>query len=255
MPENNNVDQRRIWALTLFPEAFSALTEQGIIARAFKDTQKHHLTFKAVQIRDFCEKNYKGVDDAPYGGGAGMVMRADILYRALLEGVVAAGGYGENFRESLHIIYMDPRGSVWNQKMANQLYNEKFMSETVKDLVFICGRYEGVDERFIHQFVDQQISIGDYILSGGEMAAMVVVDCLMRLVPGVLGNKQGIIEESFEENLLEHPQYTRPAVFRGEEVPAVLLSGDHKKIAAFKLTQKIAMTKRMRPDLLALRGK
>ncbi len=219
----------------------------GVIGAALRGERGDVIfNIKIINIRDFAMTKYKSVDDTPYGGGPGMVMRADILENALLTGVVVAGKYGENFKERLNVICPSPRGQVWNnveaKKMALKIKEEK-------DLVFICGRYEGIDERFLDKYVDQFISMGDFVLSGGELAVMTIIDSSMRFVPGVLLNQDSSVQDSFEDGLLECPQYTKPQEFSGVKVPEVLMNGNHKKIVEYQLDEKIKMTKKYRPDL------
>lgn len=199
----------------------------------------------ALQLRDFVPEkgpgfSYKGVDDTPYGGGPGMIMRADVLKEALIKGVVEKYSYPlDSWREHLCVFYPSPIGPRFTQKMAKKLAFDFFSpsgESSRKDLVFICGRYEGIDQRFIDLYIDEEISLGDFVLSGGEPATLAILDALLRLTPGALGNSQSIEEESFsgEDFFLEHPQYTRPSLFEGLEVPTVLTSGDHQKIKDWK---------------------
>lgn len=240
---------KKIWILTLFPEYFIPLNEAGIASHALKGNRGVDLELKTVQIRDFSPKDFKGVDDSPYGGGPGMVMRADVLENALLQGVVAAGGYGENFREKLKVIYTSPRGIVWNQQSCVEFALDAWGENSSKDLVFLCGRYEGVDERFLEEYVDAIYSLGDFVLTGGEIAVMAMIDSAIRFMPGVLGNKLSAMEESFSDGLLEHPQYTRPSVFAGRAVPEILLSGNHPKIESYRQKERERLTKKHRKDL------
>jgi len=235
---------KKIWIMTLFPDYFLPLMQFGIIGSALRGERGEKIELKCVQIRDYTEKEYKGVDDTPYGGGAGMVMRADVLKNALFDGVISKGAYGENFKDRLEVIYMSPRGKVWNNQSCKEL------SKLEKDLVFICGRYEGIDERFIEKYIDREISIGDFILSGGEIPTMAVIDSFLRFKDGVLGNAESKMEESFQQGLLEHPQYTKPPVFEGINVPEILLSGHHKKIEEYRKSESVRITKKYRPDLL-----
>lgn len=238
---------RRIWILTLFPEYFKPLLECGISGAAFRGERSDSLKFtmKFVNIRDFATTKYKSVDDSPFGGGPGMVMRADILREALMKGVLEAGGY-ENLDE-LTVIYTSPRGRVWDNKVARE-FGTTTLSQ--KDVVFICGRYEGIDERFLEKYVQEFYSIGDYVLTGGELAVMTMLDSAVRFVPGILGNKLSSEYDSFEDGLLEFPQYTKPQDFEGMSVPEILLSGHHKKIEEWQKKQKLEFTKKLRPDLL-----
>lgn len=240
---------RKIWILTLFPEYFKPLMDCGISGSAFRgersDSMKFQMNF--VNIRDYSTTKYKSVDDSPYGGGPGMVMRADILRDALVKGVVEAGGYKE--LSELHVVYTSPRGKVWNNKVARE-FGTMVLGHSEKDVVFICGRYEGVDERFLEKYVDDFYSLGDFVLTGGELAVMTMLDSAVRFVPGILGNKLSSEYDSFEDGLIEYPQYTKPQDFEGMEVPEVLMSGHHKKIEAWQLEQKKLMTRKWRPDLL-----
>ena len=215
--------------LTLFPEMFSILDE-SIIGRAKKNKQ---IDINLVNIRDFSENKHNKVDDTPYGGGAGMVMMPDVVYRAY--------NSLEN-KEKAKVIYMSPQGKKLNQEKVKELSKENH-------LIILCGHYEGIDQRVLDKIVDEEISIGDYVLTGGEIPAMVLIDSVSRYVEGVL-NKESIKEESFIENLLEYPQYTRPEVFEGEKVPEVLLSGNHKEIDKWRKEKSLEITKKKRPDLL-----
>ena len=238
----------KIWIITLFPEYFNSFLNLGIIGSTLKGERGPSFEVNTVSLKEFSPHDFKGVDDAPYGGGPGMVMRVDVLANALLEGVVKKGGYGENFREKLHIVYPSPRGTTLDNRLVKDFAQRVFSGE--KDLVFICGRYEGIDERFIQNFVDEEISLGDFVLTGGELATMVILDSTLRFVTGVLGNKESSLSESFQEGLLEHPQYTRPRDFMGLSVPEVLLSGNHKEIEAFKNAERMRITLKYRPELL-----
>ena len=215
--------------LTLFPEMFSSLNE-SMIGRAVKNKK---ININIVNIRDFSENKHKKVDDTPYGGGAGMVMMPDVVYRAY--------NSLEN-KENAKVIYMSPQGKKLDQKKVLELSKENH-------LIILCGHYEGIDQRVLDKIVDEEISIGDYVLTGGELPAMVLIDSVSRYVEGVL-KKDSIKEESFSENLLEYPQYTRPEVFEGEKVPEVLLSGHHENIEKWRKEQAIKTTKQKRPDLL-----
>lgn len=222
----------RIDILTLFPEMFEGPFGASIIKRA---KEKGILKISTIDIRNFAEDKHRIVDDYPFGGGAGMVMKPEPIYKAV-------ESLGEI--DDAKIILMSPQGQVFNQSVARELARGK-------KLVFICGHYEGVDER-VKKIVDLELSIGDYILTGGELAAAVVVDAVSRLIPGVLGTEQSIEEESFSQNLLEYPQYTRPREFRGMKVPDILLSGNHEKIKAWRYQQALLKTLRVRPDLLKI---
>lgn len=236
--------KKNIWILTLFPEMFEAFSKSGVIGKALKGERSDSLSLNLnfCNIRDHAIGNYKSVDDYPYGGGAGMVLRSDVLEQSLLS------IFGDKNKDEFHIVFPCPRGKVWNHKYALE-FAEKNINDCSKDLIFICGRYEGIDERFLEKYVDEYISIGDYILSGGELAVMNIIDSSLRFVKGILGNKVSALEESFADDLLEHPQYTKPRDFHGMEVPEVYLSGHHKKIQEHKLLESKKITKKYRPDL------
>ena len=221
------------YILTLFPEMVTNALHTSIIGKA---AEKGILSMEAVNIRDFTKDRHQKTDDYPYGGGAGMVMQAQPIYDAYLS---VADRIGKRPRT----VYLTPQGSTFTQPAAKELAQET-------DLVFLCGHYEGVDERVLEEIVTDYMSIGDYVLTGGELAAMVVVDAVSRMVPGVLANEASAAMESFEGNLLEYPQYSRPAEWLGKKVPDVLLSGDHKKVELWRREQSILRTKRFRPDLL-----
>lgn len=240
---------RKIWILTLFPEYFKPLLECGISGSAFRGERSENIKFEIqfVNIRDYSMTKYKSVDDTPYGGGPGMVMRADILRDALVKGVVEKGGYES--LDQLQVIYTSPRGKVWNNKVARE-FGKEVLGHEAKDVVFICGRYEGVDERFLQKYVNEYYSLGDFVLTGGELAVMTMLDSAVRFVPGILGNKLSSEYDSFEDGLIEYPQYTKPQDFEGMPVPDILMSGHHKNIEKWQLEQKKEMTKKWRPDLL-----
>lgn len=219
--------------LTLFPEMVSNGLNTSILGRA---TEKGLLSFDVVNIRDYTLERHGKVDDYPYGGGAGMVMQAEPIYRAY-EALV------EKIGHKPRVVYMTPQGQVFNQKIAEDLAKED-------DLVFLCGHYEGIDERVLEMIATDYLSAGDYVLTGGELPAMMMIDCISRLVPGVLNNEASAQDESFEGDLLEYPQYTRPEVFMGEAVPQVLLSGHHGNIEKWRREQSILNTAKKRPDLL-----
>lgn len=214
--------------LTLFPEMFDNL-KQSIIGRA---QEKELIEINTTNIRDFSENKHKKVDDTPYGGGAGMVMMPDVVYRA----------YQSVKSENAKVIYMSPQGKKLDQKKVEDLSKESH-------LIILCGHYEGIDQRVIDKIVDEEISIGDYVLTGGEIPAMVLIDSVSRYVKGVL-KEDSIKEESFSNGLLEYPQYTRPEVFEGEKVPEVLLSGNHQNIDKWRKEKSLEITKLKRPDLL-----
>jgi len=239
------INMKKIWVITLFPDYFKPLLEFGITSQIFNGDRSQKVEFQTVYLGDHSPKSFKGCDSGPYGGGPGMVLRADVLESALVNGVVRVGGYND-LKSELHVIYTSPRGELFTNVISREL------SDSSKDFVFICGRYEGVDERFLNQYVDQIISIGDFVLTGGELAVMSIIDSALRFKLGALGNDQSAGLDSFEDGLIEHPQYTRPRDFNGEGVPEILLSGDHKKIAEYNHNQKIEMTKKYRPDLYKL---
>lgn len=219
--------------LTLFPEMIEAGLGTSVTGRAL---ERGLITLNAVNIRDYSQDKHRHVDDYPYGGGAGMVMQAGPIWRAYED--VTAG-----MDKKPRVIYVTPQGSVFHQGMA-----EAFAAE--EDLLFLCGHYEGVDERILEEIVTDYVSIGDYVLTGGELPAMVMIDAVSRLVPGVLNNEDSAEFESFHDNLLEHPQYTRPVEFHGRAVPEVLLSGHHKNIETWRRQQSLKRTLERRPDLL-----
>lgn len=226
--------------LTLFPEMVMQGLNSSIIGRAMK---KGILSIEATNIRDYTKEKHGQVDDYPYGGGAGMVMQAQPVYEAYLH-VLNQLNIPEGEKKP-RVIYMTPQGKVFNQKIAQELAQEE-------NLIFLCGHYEGIDERVLNKIVTDQLSIGDYVLTGGELPAMVMIDTISRLVPGVLNNNASAEFETFHDNLLEYPQYTRPEEFMGEKVPEVLLSGHHKNIEKWRLEQSVERTKKNRPDLYAL---
>lgn len=240
---------KKIWIITLFPNYFDSLINFGITGSALRGERGSKIEIKTIQLRNYTPKDYKGVDDSPYGGGAGMVMRADVLKEALVSGVVADGGYGDNWKDKLHVVFPGPRGKTWDNSYCKD-FAARFSKDESKDLVFICGRYEGIDERFLNLYVDEQISLGDYILTGGEIPTMAIIDSALRFFSGVLGNKESSMQESFQANMLEHPQYTKPKVFDGESVPDVLVSGHHQNIEKYQKAESLRITRLHRPDLL-----
>ena len=218
--------------LTLFPELFSSFLKESILGRAIK---KGLVDIRLTNIRSFARGPHKVVDDRPYGGGNGMVMKPGPVCRAL-ESIERTG-------ERSLIILLTPQGKRFEQTISWNL-------SRLDQLIIICGRYEGVDERIRSGYIDMELSIGDYILSGGELGAIIVIDAVSRLVPGVLGGEKSNLEDSFEDGLLEYPHYTRPRIFKGKEVPSVLLSGDHEKIRSWRRTESLKRTLEKRPDLL-----
>ena len=222
----------KITILTIFPEMFDSVLNSSILGRA---REQGLIDVQCVDIRPFSDRKHKNTDDYPFGGGAGMVMLAQPIMDAM------AHVTGDFFRGRR--IYLGPRGTTLTTAKARELAREE-------ELVLLCGHYEGVDQRALDACIDEEISIGDYILTGGELAAMVLTDCVARFIPGVLGSAESPEEESFSDGLLEYPQYTRPRELRGMEVPEVLLSGDHARIRAWRRQESLRATKRFRPDLL-----
>lgn len=223
----------KFYILTLFPEMFDYMLGQSILGRA---QARGYISAEAVNIRDYAKNKHRQVDDYPYGGGAGMVMQAEPICEAY-EALCA------RLNKSPELIYMGPQGEVFNQRLAKELAEKT-------EIVLLCGHYEGVDERVLELTKARSISVGDYVLTGGELPALTVIDCVSRLVPGVLSNNESADFESFEENLLEYPQYTRPEIYRGLRVPEILLSGHHKNIAEWRKRESIKRTLKQRPDLL-----
>ncbi len=219
----------RIDILTIFPKMFDAVLNESIVKRAQK---KRKVSIYTHDLRDFTSDKHRKVDDRPFGGGSGMVMRVEPIYNCLRK----------IRRSGQRVILLCPKGKRFKQETARRLSG-------YKNLVFICGHYEGIDER-VRELIHEEISIGDYILTGGELPAMVLADAVIRLLPGVLGDKNSLNFESFEGNLLEYPHYTRPADFIGMKVPQVLLSGDHEKIARWRKQESLKTTKKRRNDLL-----
>ena len=241
--------KHKIWILTLSPSFYTPFLETGVVGKALRGERGEKVfELSCISIGEYSSCGYKGVDDSPYGGGAGMVMRADVLKEALLKGVIGRGGYGENWRDRVEVILPTPRGKTWKTEDAKNL-SKDLWGDCPKDVIFLCGRYEGVDQRFIDAYVDREISLGDFILSNGDIAALAILDSAMRLVPGVVGNSKSIGEESFEEGLLEHSLYTRPPVFEGRRVPSVLLSGNHGEIRKYQRGERERTTQIKRPDL------
>lgn len=226
--------------LTLFPDMVRDGLHTSILGRA---VENGHIRMNILNIRDYTLDKHKKVDDYPYGGGAGMLMQAQPIYDAYRK-------VCEEIRErkqqesgkKIRTVYVTPQGSVFNQSMAVDFSREE-------DLIILCGHYEGVDERVLEEIVTDYVSIGDYVLTGGELPAMVMVDAISRMVPGVLSNEDSGVTESFYNNLLEYPQYSRPEVWNGRKVPEVLLSGHHKNIEQWRLEQSIQRTRERRPDL------
>ncbi len=219
--------------LTLFPEMIEQGMHTSIIGRAIAGG---YLSINAVNIRDYAFNKHQKVDDYPYGGGAGMLMQAEPVYLSY-EAIKEKIGYRPR------VVYLTPQGKVFHQEMAKELAKER-------DLVFLCGHYEGIDERVLDEIVTDYVSIGDYVLTGGELPAMVMMDSISRMVPGVLSNQESGDTESFAGNLLEYPQYSRPEEWHGQKVPPVLLSGHHANIEAWRREQSVMRTAKRRPDLL-----
>lgn len=219
----------KIDVLTLFPEMFSSIKE-SIIGRAINNKL---IDLNLINIRDFSKDKHKHVDDTPYGGGAGMIMKADVVYNA----------YNSiEDKENAKVIYLTPKGKTLNQQIVKNLSKEKH-------LILLCGHYEGIDQRVLDKIVDEEISVGDYVLTGGELPAMILIDSVSRYVKGVL-SEGSTDEESFSNNLLEYPQYTRPFEFEGEKVPEVLISGNHQEIEKWRQEQSLIETFKKRKDLL-----
>jgi tRNA (guanine37-N1)-methyltransferase len=221
----------RIDIITIFPKMFAPVLNESIIKRA---QNKGKVTIGVHNLRDYSSDKHRKVDDRPFGGGSGMVMRPEPIFKVV-----------ESLGKKGRVVLLCPQGEKLTHRVVKRLAK-------YKHLIFICGHYEGIDERVRQYLADEEISIGDYVLTGGELPAMVLADALVRLIPGVLGDKNSLNFESFEGNLLEYPQYTRPAVYRKHKVPAILLSGDHKKIAIWRKKEALTITKSKRPDLLKI---
>ena len=220
----------KIDVLTLFPEMFTPVTEASMLGRA---REKGILDIGLHNIRDYTQDKHNRTDDYPFGGGGGMVQMADPIFRTLED----IGAQGKR------LLYMSPRGRIIDQPMLEELAEEE-------EVVILCGHYEGVDQRVLDYWNAEEVSIGDYILTGGELAAMVLIDAVARLIPGVLGNKDSALDESIYSGLLEHPQYTQPRNYRDMEVPEVLTSGNHRRIDLWRFEQSLQLTAQRRPDLL-----
>lgn len=231
----NKINQNPlIWfnIITIFPEMFHAITNYGIIGKAI---QKKIIHITCLNLRDFSNNKYRSIDDRPYGGGAGMLMSFQPLYLAVQ--------YAKSILSNATVIYLSPQGKKFQQHNIKELI-------TKKKIIFICGRYEGIDQRIIDSQVNEEWSIGNYVLTGGELAAMVMIDSISRLIPGVIKTKKSIQEDSFSNNLLDYPSYTRPRVIKNMSVPKILLSGNHKNIRLWRLQQSLGKTWIKRPDLL-----
>jgi len=220
--------------ITIFPELFTGVLECGILRRAI---QAGNVSVRIVNLRDFTSDKHRSVDDRPYGGGEGMVFMPGPLFDA----VESCRGTEDD--SSTSVVLLTPQGKTWSQQMAADFSRRPH-------IVLICGRYEGIDQRVIDSLVDWEVSIGDFVLSGGEIPAMVVLDTVARLLPGVLGNSNSALNESFSSGLLDYPQYTRPAMFRGLAVPEVLLSGNHALIEKWRREQALARTRHNRPEMI-----
>ncbi len=214
---------------TLYPDYFPGYLNKGLFGKAMNEKIWN---LETVNIRDYSSNKHNTADDTPYGGGNGMIMKADVLAKSL----------DENIKEKEKIIYLSPKGKLFDHKYAKQLSTEKSLN-------LVCGHFEGIDERIIQSRNIEEISIGDFILSGGEAAAFIILDAVLRFLPGVLGNENSTEDESFENGLLEYPQYTKPQIWEDKSVPDVLLSGDHAKIKDWRLSQSEAITRDRRPDL------
>lgn len=218
--------------LTIFPEMFAPFWEHGIVKRAI---DRDLISVSTINIRDFAKGRHRVTDDRPYGGGSGMVVKPEPLADAIRA--------AKRKSPSLRTIFLTPQGRSFTQKTARELASEE-------GLILVCGRYEGVDERICHDYIDDEISIGDYVLTGGELASMIIIDAVVRLIPGTLGNADSAEKDSFSDSLLAHAQYTRPRSFEGEEVPDVLLSGNHRQIEEWRFEESLIRTFLKRQDLL-----
>ncbi len=229
--------------LTLFPEMIVQGVGTSILGKAM---ERDYISIEAVNIRDYTTEKHGKVDDYTYGGGAGMLMQAQPVYdayKSVEEKILATVSVNdEGVKKAPRVIYVTPQGKTFNQTMAQEFAKEE-------NLVFLCGHYEGIDERVLEEIVTDFVSIGDYVLTGGELPAMVMIDAIARLIPGVLHNEESATTESFDNYLLEYPQYSRPEIWMDKRVPAILLSGNHAKIEEWRLEQSIERTKKVRPDL------
>lgn len=236
----DNPELARVWTariITLFPNAFPGILGESLTGKALKD---RIWQIDPIDLRAFGEGKHRNVDDTPAGGGAGMVMRADVLGAALDHALQRIG----KDRASWPVVYMSPRGRPFDQEMAQRF-------SQCPGMTILCGRFEGIDERVIEEYAIEEVSLGDFVLTGGEIAAQAVLDATVRLLPGVLGNADSVEDESFSHGLLEHPQYTRPAEWRGRSIPEVLLSGNHEKIANWRRAEAERITRERRPDMWA----
>ncbi len=228
----------RIDVLTIFPKMFEPVLGESIIKRAIK---KGLVGVNLVDLRKFSKDKHRKVDDKPFGGGPGMVMRAEPFFEAM-DWLRAKSK--EQRAKKTRVILLSPKGKIFTQRLAMKL-------SRYEHLILLCGHYEGIDERVRRHLIDKEISIGDFVLTGGELAAMIIIDTTVRLLPGVLGNKDSSCDESFSKGLLEYPQYTRPADYKGMKVPEILLSGDHNKIKEWRKRESLKLTMGKRPDLIA----
>jgi tRNA (guanine37-N1)-methyltransferase len=219
--------------LTIFPEFLDSPLQEGIIRRAL---EQNKIDVNIINIRDFATGPHSTTDDRPFGGGEGMVMKPEPLAKAVKSRTVASS-------KKARVIFLSPQGKTYNQSLAQELAAEEH-------LILVCGRYEGIDERFVSEYVDDEISLGDFILTGGELGAMIIIDSITRLLPGVLGCQDSVDKDTFSRNLLKHGQYTRPRKFDTMEVPDELLSGDHRKIEEFRFLDSVKRTLKKRPDLI-----
>ncbi|MGD9638067.1 MAG: tRNA (guanosine(37)-N1)-methyltransferase TrmD [Alphaproteobacteria bacterium] len=229
---SNSLEEETLWKakiLTIFPEMFPGFLGQSLAGKAL---DKKIWELEVFNIRDYTFDKHRSVDDVPFGGGAGMLMKPEVLDSAL----------SKVYHNDGPLIYMSPRGKVLSQERVVELSKEK-------NITVLCGRFEGVDERILEKYDFEEVSVGDFVLSGGEPAALVMIDAVVRLLPGVMGKEESFLEESFAKGLLEYPQYTRPANWEGREVPEVLISGHHKKISEWQKQKAIEITKERRPDL------
>lgn len=232
----------KFYFLTLFPEVFPPLLEASLLGKAQK---KGLVSYETVQIRDFALDKHHTVDDTPYGGGEGMLLRADVL-KSAWHSVASRPPASPSTPRKTATVLLSPQGALFTQAKAKQ------WAQDYTDLIFICGHYEGVDQRFTDLCVDYEISIGDYVLTGGELPALVLADAITRVLPGVVGNPRSLSQDSLEKGLLKYPQYTRPRVFEEKEVPSVLLGGNHQSIQLWRDAQCELQTKQKRPDLWEL---
>jgi tRNA (guanine37-N1)-methyltransferase len=236
----------RFSAISLFPEMFAAVTEYGVVGRAVANQQ---VAVDIINPREFTEDRHRTVDDRPYGGGPGMLMKVEPLQKAIefARSLKEESASKESVSKDSQVIYFSPQGKPIDHQAIQSLSQQSH-------LILLAGRYEGVDERLLSQQVDLELSLGDFVLSGGELAAMAVIDSVTRLVPGVLGHSESAVEDSFVDGLLDHPHYTRPENYKGLPVPEVLLGGNHEKIAQWRLKQRLGRTWLKRPDLLVKKG-